>query len=112
MGTFTLTASYTSDSPLPEGFDRHVATWTIGPVPARKDGKPPKVKVQVSLNLHGLVVLQSAVVVEEEDYEEVVRKPLAKVRLSHRSSAILTSMALRPLGFIFINAQSICNSSR
>ena len=56
-----------------------MATWTIGPVAPRKDGKPPKVKVQVSLNLHGLVVLQSAVVVEEEDYEEVVRKPLAKV---------------------------------
>ena len=79
-----------------------MATWTIGPVPARKDGKPPKVKVQVSLNLHGLVVLQSAVVVEEEEYEEVVRKPLAKVRLLRRTSAVFSRV--RSLGLTTMSA--------
>ena len=37
--------------------------------------------MRVALNLHGLVVLESVTQVEEEEYEEVVKKPAVKVHL-------------------------------
>ncbi len=46
---FTLTAAYTEDSPLPEGFDRTIGTFTIGPpshVPTDSEVKA-KLKVKV-----------------------------------------------------------------
>lgn len=73
--SFKLTASYTDDSPLPQGADRHIATWTVGPPPSRKTSDPAKLKVRISLNLHGLILLESVTQLEEEEYEEVVKKP-------------------------------------
>ena len=82
--SFKLTASYTEDSPLPQEADRHIATWSVGPPPSRKTGDPAKLKVRISLNLHGLVVLESVTQLEEEEYEEIVKKPApAKVNLPH-----------------------------
>lgn len=72
---FTLTATYTDDSPLPAGADRHIATWTVGPPPSKKSSDPAKLKVRISLNLHGLIVLENVTQLEEEEYEEVVKKP-------------------------------------
>ena len=31
-GTFTLTARYTDDSPIPEGFDRTIGTYEVRPL--------------------------------------------------------------------------------
>lgn len=46
---FTLTATYTDDSPVPEGFDRVIGTFEIGPPPhVPTDGSKAKIKVKVS----------------------------------------------------------------
>ncbi|KAK9827583.1 hypothetical protein WJX81_000587 [Elliptochloris bilobata] len=78
---FTLTAAYTEDSPLPEGFDRTIGTFTIGPpahVPSDSEAKA-KLKVKVRLNLHGVISVENAQQIEEEEYEETVRKAPAVV---------------------------------
>ena len=77
--SFKLTASYSDDAQLPEGIDRHIASWEIGPIPSRKSGEASKIKVRISLNLHGLVTVDSATIVEEEEYEETIKKPAPKV---------------------------------
>ncbi len=47
---FTLTARYTDDSPVPEGFDRTIGTFEIGPpVNVPTDGSNAKIKVKVSI---------------------------------------------------------------
>lgn len=81
---FTLTAMYTDDSPVPEGFDRLIATFEVGP-PAHPppDGGKAKLKIKIKLNLHGVVILESVQQVEEEEYEETVKvyePALSKVR--------------------------------
>lgn len=46
---FTLTARYTEDSPVPEGFDPVIGTFEIGPpVHVPTDGSKAKIKVKVS----------------------------------------------------------------
>ncbi|EIE18231.1 heat shock protein 70E [Coccomyxa subellipsoidea C-169] len=71
---FTLTARYTDDSPVPEGFDRTIGTFEIGPpVNVPTDGSNAKIKVKVKLNLHGVVGVESAQQIEEEEYEETVK---------------------------------------
>lgn len=49
----------------------------MGPPPSRKSSEPAKLKVRISLNLHGLVTLESVTQLEEEEYEEIVKKPAA-----------------------------------
>lgn len=44
---FTLTASYTEDSPLPEGFERQIAVWKVAAPPGSKGGAEAKLKVRV-----------------------------------------------------------------
>jgi hypothetical protein len=74
-----LTASYTDDSNLPEGFERKIAIWKVAAPPAVKGGADAKLKARISLNLHGMLVLDSVTQLEEEEYEEVVKKPSSKV---------------------------------
>ncbi len=46
---FTLTARYTEDSPVPDGFDPVIGTFEIGPpVHVPTDGSKAKIKVKVS----------------------------------------------------------------
>ena len=44
---FTLSAAYTEDSPIPEGFDRTIGVFEVGP-PAKvpQDGSKAKIKVR------------------------------------------------------------------
>lgn len=51
----------------------------VGP-PAKtpEDGSKAKIKVRVKLNLHGIVGVESAQQIEEEEYEETVPKEAAK----------------------------------
>ena len=72
---FQITASYTDDSDIPEGSSRHIATWKVGPPKPSKSGQVPKLKVRLTLSLHGLVTLDSVTQVEEEEYEEVIKRP-------------------------------------
>lgn len=71
---FTLTAMYTDDSPVPEGFERLIGSFEVGP-PAHPppDGGKAKLKIKIKLNLHGVVILESVQQVEEEEYEETVK---------------------------------------
>lgn len=52
----------------------------VGP-PAKtpEDGSKAKIKVRVKLNLHGIVGVESAQQIEEEEYEETVSKEAAKL---------------------------------
>jgi len=43
------------------------------------DSLPHVVQARISLNLHGMLTLESVTQHEEEEYEEVVKKPAAKV---------------------------------
>lgn len=57
--------------------------WEIAkPTKVKEEGKP-KLKVKVRLNLHGIVAVESVVQVEEEEYEETVKKaPSAPAKVS------------------------------
>lgn len=79
---FQLHASYTEDSDIPSGMDKNIATWTIGAPKPTKNGAVPKLKIRLTLSLHGLVTLDSVTQVEEEEYEEIIKRPVpAKVSL-------------------------------
>ena len=48
------------------------------PAKTPEDGSKAKIKVRVKLNLHGIVGVESAQQIEEEEYEETVPKEAAK----------------------------------
>ncbi|XP_073048389.1 heat shock 70 kDa protein 15-like [Primulina eburnea] len=72
-GTFTLNVEY-ADSEL--SGPANISTYTIGPFQSAK-GEQVKVKVKVRLNLHGIVSVESATLLEEEETEVPVIKELA-----------------------------------
>ena len=77
---FFIEAGYGDSANLPEGMDKLIGHYEVGPItPPKGDGKA-KLKVQVRLNLHGTVEVQSVQAIEEEEYEvEVIpEKPAAK----------------------------------
>lgn len=67
--TFELDAEYENMALLPAGTAQRISSFMIGPLPVPKDGGKAKLKVKVRLNLHGIVSVESAQVVEEEDAE-------------------------------------------
>lgn len=69
-------ASYTEDSPLPNGGDSSVGSWTVGPpltTPLRPKGTKAKLKAKVKLTAHGTVSIDYVQQIEEESYEEKVK---------------------------------------
>lgn len=72
-GTFTLNVQY-ADNEL--SGPANISTYTIGPFQSTK-GEHVKVKVKVRLNLHGIVSVESATLLEEEETEVPVIKELA-----------------------------------
>eukprot|EP00324_Dicrateria_rotunda_P004601 CAMPEP_0206162974 /NCGR_PEP_ID=MMETSP1474-20131121/11129_1 /ASSEMBLY_ACC=CAM_ASM_001110 /TAXON_ID=97495 /ORGANISM="Imantonia sp., Strain RCC918" /LENGTH=537 /DNA_ID=CAMNT_0053565377 /DNA_START=13 /DNA_END=1622 /DNA_ORIENTATION=- len=78
--TFSLTASYDAAAALPNGFPTKVCDFTVSDIPTRaadEDGKiePAKVKVKLRLDIHGCLVLESAVAIEEQEVIEEVVPP-------------------------------------
>jgi len=76
--TFTLTASYDPSVPLPNGFLPKIAEFTVSDIPPRapdESGKvePAKIKVKLRLDLHGTLMLESAVAIEEQEVIEEVK---------------------------------------
>jgi len=76
--TFSLTAAYDSSVTLPNGFPTKLAEFTVSDIPPRaanEDGKvePAKIKVKLRLDLHGLLTLESAVAIEEQEVIEEVK---------------------------------------
>ncbi|CAL0322034.1 unnamed protein product [Lupinus luteus] len=70
-GTFSLDVQYDDVSGLQA--PAKISTYTIGPFQSSKSEKA-KVKVKVRLNLHGIVSVESATLLEEEEVEILVSK--------------------------------------
>ncbi|EYU24689.1 hypothetical protein MIMGU_mgv1a001324mg [Erythranthe guttata] len=70
-GTFTLDVQYADVSELQA--PAKISTYTIGPFQSAK-GERAKLKVKVRLNLHGIVSVESATLLEEEETEVPVVK--------------------------------------
>jgi heat shock protein 4 len=71
---FTIKAQYTADSDLPKGCPRDLGSWEIGPPPvAPPPGENAKIKVKARLNLHGIVSVESATQIVEEEYQEPMK---------------------------------------
>jgi heat shock protein 4 len=68
--SFDITAEYL-DSPLLQGTSKDLGTYQIS-LPPQSEAK--KVKVRAKLNLHGIFEIESAQLVEEEEYEEKVKE--------------------------------------
>ncbi|KAM7471738.1 hypothetical protein LguiA_009921 [Lonicera macranthoides] len=73
--TFTVDVQYADVSELQA--PAKISTYTIGPFQSLK-GERAKVKVKVRLSLHGIVSVESATLLEEEEVEVPVAKELAK----------------------------------
>ncbi|KAG9459291.1 hypothetical protein H6P81_003799 [Aristolochia fimbriata] len=74
-GTFTVDVVYTDATELPGS--AKISTYTIGPFQSG-NGERAKVKVKVRLNLHGIVSIESATLLEEEEAEVPVTKEPSK----------------------------------
>lgn len=69
---FTIKAEYTPDSDIPSTADRSIGSFTIGPFALAPGADKAKLKVKVMLNLNGVVVVENAQMIEEEEVEEEV----------------------------------------
>lgn len=70
-GTFTVDVQYADVSELRA--PAKISTYTIGPFQSTKSERA-KVKVKVRLNMHGIVCIESATLLEEEEVEVPVTK--------------------------------------
>ncbi|XP_014501310.1 heat shock 70 kDa protein 15 [Vigna radiata var. radiata] len=71
QGTFSIDVQYDDVSGLQT--PAKISTYTIGPFQSTK-GEKAKIKVKVRLNVHGIVSIESATLLEEEDIEVPVSK--------------------------------------
>lgn len=69
---FTLTATYSSPSELPGGVKPWIGSYTIKNVAPNSSGDYSIVKVKARLNLHGILNVEQAYIVEEVEVEEVI----------------------------------------
>lgn len=67
-GTFRVDVVYAELKDLPSGTSSQISSFTIGPFQASKSEKP-KIKVNIRLNLHGVVTVESAFLIEEDEVE-------------------------------------------
>lgn len=72
-GTFHIDALYGDLHDLPPGTPQKINTFTVGPFKPLKTEKA-KIKVKIRLNLHGIVSIESATLIEEEEVEVPVSK--------------------------------------
>jgi heat shock protein 4 len=67
---FAIRAEYTPDSDIPATADRSIGSFDIGPFSLPAGADKAKLKVKVMLNLNGVVVVEHAQMIEEEEVEE------------------------------------------
>eukprot|EP00250_Pteridium_aquilinum_P018222 c23991_g2_i2 orf=284-2206(+) len=72
-GAFQIDALYGDLHDLPPGTPQKINTFTVGPFKPSKAEKA-KIKVKIRLNLHGIVSVESATMIEEEEVEVPVAK--------------------------------------
>ncbi|KAL8118637.1 heat shock 70 kDa protein 14-like [Apium graveolens] len=87
-GTFSVDVHYADVSELQA--PAKISTYTIGPFQSTK-GERAKVKVKVRLNLHGVVSVESATLLEEEEVEIPVVKESTKMDTDEAPSAAAPS---------------------
>merc|ERR1719210_1035591 len=68
---FEIKAEYVDESLLVPGTKKELGAYKID-LPAQSEAK--KIKVKAKLNLHGMFMIESAQLVEEEEYEETVKE--------------------------------------
>ncbi|GAB2228120.1 hypothetical protein Droror1_Dr00009950 [Drosera rotundifolia] len=74
-GTFTVDVQYADTSELQA--PAKISSYTIGPFQSAK-GERAKLRLKVRLNLHGIVSVESATILEEEEVELAVAKDFSK----------------------------------
>ncbi|CAI9756597.1 unnamed protein product [Fraxinus pennsylvanica] len=70
-GTFHLEAFYMNQNELPSGVSTGISSFAIGPFKVSHAGKA-KVKVRFNLNLHGIVTIESASLMEDSLDDPVI----------------------------------------
>ncbi|KAK1376027.1 Heat shock 70 kDa protein 14 [Heracleum sosnowskyi] len=83
-GTFVVDVQYADVSELQA--PAKISTYTIGPFQSTKSERA-KVKVKVRLNLHGVVTIESATLLEEEEAEIPVVQQSTKMETDEATSA-------------------------
>ncbi|KAL7140085.1 hypothetical protein ABFS83_09G097400 [Erythranthe nasuta] len=83
-GTFTIDVQYADVSELQA--PAKISTYTIGPFQSTKSERA-KLKVKVRLNLHGIVSIESATLLEEEEVEVPVVKEATKMETDEAPAA-------------------------
>ncbi|KAK1376022.1 Heat shock 70 kDa protein 14 [Heracleum sosnowskyi] len=89
-GTFAVDVHYADVSELQA--PAKISTYTIGPFQSTKSERA-KVKVKVRLNLHGVVSVESATLLEEEEVEIPIVKQSTKMDTDEAPSAAAPSSA-------------------
>ncbi|XP_059645480.1 heat shock 70 kDa protein 15-like [Cornus florida] len=89
-GAFTIDVQYADVSELQA--PAKISTYTIGPFQSTKSERA-KLKVKARLNLHGIVSIESATLLEEEDVEVPVVKEMAKEATKMDTDEIPTEAA-------------------
>ncbi|KAK1414269.1 hypothetical protein QVD17_30013 [Tagetes erecta] len=87
-GTFTVDMQYADVSELQAS--AKISTYTIGPFQATK-GERAKVKVKARLNLHGIVSVESAQLIEEEEVEVPVSNESSKMDVDKAPAEAVSS---------------------
>ncbi|KAH7280353.1 hypothetical protein KP509_37G063200 [Ceratopteris richardii] len=72
-GSFLLDVMYADTHDLPPGTSQKLSNFAIGPFKPTTADKA-KIKVNIRLNLHGIVSVESATMIEEEEVEVPVEK--------------------------------------
>ncbi|ERL85506.1 heat shock 70 kDa protein 4 isoform X1 [Dendroctonus ponderosae] len=65
--SFSIKAFYNGQIPYP---DNNIGTWLVKDIRPAADGKPQKVKVKVRINLHGIMTVSSASLIEAKEAAE------------------------------------------
>lgn len=68
---FDITAEYENPALLPPGTQKELGVYRVELPP---QAEPKKVKVKAKLTIHGTFVIDSAQLVEEEEYEETIKE--------------------------------------
>jgi len=75
---FQLTAAYPTDtlSAMPNGFPPQLAKFIVKPSAAKEEGgfETTKIKVKVALDKHGILSMESATAIQEQEVPEVVEE--------------------------------------
>eukprot|EP00004_Rigifila_ramosa_P014491 TRINITY_DN3305_c0_g1_i1.p1 TRINITY_DN3305_c0_g1~~TRINITY_DN3305_c0_g1_i1.p1 ORF type:complete len:795 (-),score=211.67 TRINITY_DN3305_c0_g1_i1:22-2406(-) len=72
---YEISAFYDRPSMLPPGVGTLIGKYSVSKIPAQTGSEPSKVKVRIRLNVHGIIEVDSAQLVEELDEEDTTASP-------------------------------------